>query len=338
MAVAGGPPETGGDGGAARLPQVEDAPGRRDGFVADLRDAAQEKREPALPVADVAHRLEALVILGPTPLEEMRDVEDRLLEDLPFAEEERDQQPPHPAVAVEEGMDRPELGMGQADPDQMREAVVAMEKDLQVAQRARHLLEGRRNEGRAARRGAGRADPVLRPAQLARLRTAAAHALHQPLVHFADQAHGRRQAGQPFEPVVHRRHVVDDFPRVADAARRRKARLGGEHVAERALRALDLAGEHGLLAHVHEHEEVGLGQGMDGAVQPAQRAVGRRQPGLYDPRHAHRRARRQRGGNEGPVAGGQEDVTAGAAPVARPAGVRHGPPRRDVTLHIALWR
>ena len=305
-----------------RLSQVEDAPGRRHGLGADLRHAAQEEREPAFPIAGVAHRLKTRIILSLMAFEEMRDVENRFRENLPFAEKKHDQQPPHPAVAVEEGVNRLELRMGQPDPDERGEIVVAVEKGLQIAQRTRHLLERRRHEDRVARRAAGRADPVLRPAQFARRRTAAAHARQQPLMHLTDQANGQRQVRQPFEPVIHGRHIVDHFTRVPGAAGRQKTRLGGEHVMERALRALDLAGEHGLLAHVHEREKARFGQGVDGAVQPAQGAVGRRQ---LRPRHANRRARRQRSGKEGPVAGGLEDVTAGPARIVRSARIRHGP-------------
>jgi hypothetical protein len=62
------------------------------------------------------------------------------------------------------------------------------------------------------------------------------------------------RSGEHRKPIV----VVEEAFEVAERVGSRT--WGGEEVLERALRALDLAGEHGLLAHVHEREDVGVGQ------------------------------------------------------------------------------
>jgi len=77
------------------------------------------------------------------------------------------------------------------------------------------------------------------------------------------------------------------------------------------LRALDLAGEHGLLADVHEHEQVGIGQREHGAIQPPQGVVGLRQALAQRAGEVQGRIRRQRRGDEGPVAGGLLQVATG---------------------------
>lgn len=47
------------------------------------------------------------------------------------------------------------------------------------------------------------------------------------------------------------------------------AGLDLQDVGEGRLRAFDLARQYGFLAHVHEDEEVGIGKGLDRAVQTA---------------------------------------------------------------------
>jgi hypothetical protein len=50
----------------------------------------------------------------------MRQIQHGLLEQAFFGEQKGDQQPPKAAVAVEEGVDGLELGMGQAHLDEWR--------------------------------------------------------------------------------------------------------------------------------------------------------------------------------------------------------------------------
>jgi hypothetical protein len=103
-------------------------------------------------------------------------------------------------------------------------------------------------------------DPVLRPAELAGGEQGAAHALEQLGVDLADEADGERQGVEPIKAVVHGSHVIHHLVHVLGLVGREDAGLGGEEVVERTLGALDLAGEHGLLTHLHEDEEVGIGK------------------------------------------------------------------------------
>jgi hypothetical protein len=69
--------------------------------LADLEDASEEELDPALPIARLADRRQPVVILGTVGLEVGTEVQQRAVEDLPLAEQERDQEPPDPAVAVD---------------------------------------------------------------------------------------------------------------------------------------------------------------------------------------------------------------------------------------------
>ena len=94
---------------------------------------------------------------------------------------------------------------------------------------------------------------------------------------LADEPKRERQAIQLPKPMVQRRDVVEDLVGVVGPRGVEEASLHLEHVAERCLGAFDLGGEDGLLAHVHEHEEFGVGQRLDGAVELAEQAVRARQ-------------------------------------------------------------
>ena len=59
-------------------------------FDTHLRNPTQEKGEPTLPITSVPNGLELVVILLSMALEEVRQIEDWLLECGAFAKEERD--------------------------------------------------------------------------------------------------------------------------------------------------------------------------------------------------------------------------------------------------------
>lgn len=73
--------------------------------------------------------------------------------------------------------------------------------------------------------------------------------------------------------MVHGGHVVDDLIDIFGAVRGKDVRLSREQVLQGALRALDLAGEHGFFPHIHEDEKVGIGKRLDGAIKATQSAI-----------------------------------------------------------------
>ena len=151
-------------------------------------------------------------------------------------------------------------------------------------------------------------------------------------MNLADQAHGHGQFGEPVQSVIQGPHVVDDLVHVLGAGIwPEQVRLGGQQILQRALRAFDLAGQHSFLAHVHEHEQIGVRQGEHGAVEPAQRTVGLREQGLKFALQAQRRVRRQGRGQEGPIAGGLAHVAPGAIGT-----LIHGHAARSVSYGRAL--
>jgi hypothetical protein len=94
-------------------------------------------------------------------------------------------------------------------------------------------------------------------------------------------------------------HVARHLEHVVEWGAGRLLHLEEQQVGERRLRALDLRGEHGLLAHVAVEEEVGVReQGGDG-VQPAEGEQGTLEQRLSRSGKVERRLRRQRRGDEG---------------------------------------
>jgi len=81
-------------------------------------------------------------------------------------EQERDQEPPHTTVAIDERVDGFELGVSEPDVDQDRQLVLLVEEALEVVESRMHLRERGRHEGRSFNGRVLRSDPVLMSAEL----------------------------------------------------------------------------------------------------------------------------------------------------------------------------
>jgi hypothetical protein len=221
--------------------KVEDGAGGNRCFLGSLGDSCEEEAEPSFPVAGLADRGEAVVVLGPVSPEVDAEVEERAVQDSPVDEEEADQESPDTAVTVQERVDRLELRMSEPDVDQCRQLVV-VEKPLEVVEGLLHLVNRRRHERRLGQGGVLGADPVLRLAELAGPAVRSAHAGQELPVDLGDQAKRQGEVGHPREAVVHRPHVVDDLVHILGkpAPGWLGVELRGQQVLERALGALDL--------------------------------------------------------------------------------------------------
>jgi hypothetical protein len=89
-----------------------------------------------------------------------------------------------------------------------------------------------------------------------------------------------------------------------------------------ALGALNLAGEHRLLAHVHEHKQIRVWQRFHRPIQPAQGSIGLGEKHLQFAAQPQRWIRWQRRRMESPEARGLAAVGTGAAR----SGFKHGLP------------
>ena len=199
------------------------------------------------------------------------EIEQRLFEDAPFAEIKRDEQPPDPAIAIEEGMYRLELDMGERRLDQGRQAALLfMEEALKVAHQVEDAVSRWRDEEGVARPRT--ADPVLRGAERARLLSAAAPGREQDGVHLQDQAQRERKAaGDTLQPVAERADVGRDLFDIIDRRAGRLVLLIEQEIGQRGLCTLDLGGEQRLLAHIHVEEEGRVRRHGTQAVKPPQR-------------------------------------------------------------------
>ena len=99
------------------------------------------------------------------------------MEDLPLAEQERNQQPANTAVAVDEWVDRLELGVRQTAVDKDGETFGVVKKPLQVVEPRGHLIDRRRDEACRGQCATRRAKPVLGVAELSRRPVTSTYAL-----------------------------------------------------------------------------------------------------------------------------------------------------------------
>ena len=179
-----------------------------------------------------ADALERVVVLLATGLEVGRQVQERLGQPVPDDEEEHDQQPSEPAVAVEERVDRLELVVQQRGLDERWQSRVLVDEALEIAQQLGRSVRRRRHERGGLDRGAGRPDPVLGGAELARLAIPPADTGEDHGVHLPDEPGTEREGVEALQAGFHRPDVVDDLLDVG--VRAAVAGLGVEHVGSEA--------------------------------------------------------------------------------------------------------
>lgn len=168
------------------LPERQDRPGRIRRGAAYLVDSAQEEPEPTFPIALGADRSQAIVVLGSVGLQVEAEVEERSCEYASLAEEERDEEPPHASVAVEEGVDGLELSVRQAAVHQGGEPVSVVEEPLEGVKGLAHLVGWRWNEMGLVEAAPGRADPILGAPELARVVVPTSYSLKQLAMNLAE--------------------------------------------------------------------------------------------------------------------------------------------------------
>lgn len=86
-------------------------------------------------------------------------------------------------------------------------------------------------------------------------------------MNFADQPDRNRKFGEAFETVIHGTDVVHHFIDIPWSIGREDFRFCCQYVLQRALRPFNLARQHGLFTDVHIHEQVWVGQRLDGPIE-----------------------------------------------------------------------
>ena len=173
-------------------------------------------------------------------------------------------------------MDRLELDMEQPGLDESRQLRgVLVQEALELSEAAVEFGDRRRNEQGVA--GPGAADPVLRAPEFAGALGPATTALEQPGVHLADEPERERQGLEPLQAMHHGVNVVRDLADVVDRLAGLGLGLEAQEVGQRRLRALNLGGEHRLLADVHVEEQLLARQEHGDAVKPAKGTLGEAQ-------------------------------------------------------------
>lgn len=149
-----------------------------------LGDAGQEEGEPPRPVTVRRDPKQVLVIGISAGFDPGGDVQQRRRQQPPFDQQEDNQEPTDPAVAVYERMYRLELVVEATNSDQRRVGVIGMKILLERIQALPQTLRWRRNIGRVVQGAAGRPDPVGAAPKLSRRRVASTHPGQQRIVCF----------------------------------------------------------------------------------------------------------------------------------------------------------
>jgi hypothetical protein len=124
MTIAGCAAQMLGDSLAMVFAQLKNLARRLSRLHAHFRDSAQEENEPAFPIAALAHGLQVIVVGPSVAFEVVREIQDWFVERAAFAQEKRDQQPTHTAVAIEEGVNSLELRVSESNLDEQRYVLV----------------------------------------------------------------------------------------------------------------------------------------------------------------------------------------------------------------------
>ena len=138
------------------------------------------------------------------------------------------------------------------------------------------------------------------------------HTGQQPAMQSQHQRSGQPTRGERTNAVVEGGHVVDHFGDIPRSFRIMDVRLGPKQVAQRTLRTLDLARQDRFPTYEHEHEEIRVGQNLNGTVKPTEGLICMGQQRLQFSVDVKRRIGWQRFGKEGVEALRLTDVGAGA--------------------------
>ncbi len=125
--------------------------------------------------------------------EGVTQVEHRLMQDVSVGQQQRDQQPTDSSIAVQERVNRLELGVNEAAVDQHREIVPRMQKTLEVVERVPHPPHRRRDERRVGKRHVAGTDPIPRRAELPRLLVGTAHVAREFGVNLTNEPQRQRK-------------------------------------------------------------------------------------------------------------------------------------------------
>src|SRR5438270_4751604 len=100
------------------LPQLQYPAGRIGGRTADLTHPPEKKLQPGFPMPGIADGHKPVVILGPMEFEIMAQIQQWKFQNATLTQQKRNQQPSDAPVAVQERVNRLELGVSQSTDNQ----------------------------------------------------------------------------------------------------------------------------------------------------------------------------------------------------------------------------
>jgi len=203
------------------------------------------------------------------PLEVEAEIQERLVNNAEVDECKRDDEPPEPAVSVEIGVDRFELGMGSGNSHERKLAAAwNIEVPLEVGETVTYARGRRWNIARIP--WARTANPILCGADNSRLPLPAASVLEQTSMDFIEEPRRKRQVLDTNKSKSQRADIIGDLDGITVGRRVTILVFEEQHVGERGLRSLDLRREERLFPEVHENEEVRVRNHLGDSVEASE--------------------------------------------------------------------
>jgi hypothetical protein len=273
------------------LAQLQEANRLSVRLVCGFLDSLEKEIHPGVPVASLVQLQQQVDIQLAMALKIGAEVENRRIQTSPFDQEQRKEQTPDPPVTIPERVDGFELVMDQSQLDEQRIGVrraLPMKVLLEAVESLLHLRDRGGNEpGVLDAVINATSDPTLTPTEVARLFPTAANTPHQHLMHVPNQAKRHGKGLEQVEPMMHRRDVVPDLPRVVvrshPPARSSTLRFQDDQLLRRGDGPLHAARKDRLAVKQRRADQVGIELPRSRAGQTPERVLrGGEQPDRLD--------------------------------------------------------
>lgn len=189
-------------------------PDGANGLFSGLGNCVGKKVQPMLPVPIGANLVEQFIIARTMFFLVEAQIQQRFAQDFLVAQDQGNQQPAQPSVAVQKGMNGLKLDVRHCRLQQSGHwGGPVMEEQFQITHARHNMFRRRRNKHRVT--WTGTADPILAAPEFTGCGIFSPPAGHEFGVHFLNQPQLKwKSTSHPLQPMLHSRHVITDFARV----------------------------------------------------------------------------------------------------------------------------
>ena len=259
-------------------PKVEQSAGPRGRIARLFHDALGDEADPTVPSAAPADGEQMLAVLTVVLFQVVRQVEQGLGEQSPFAEHQREEQSPDAAVAIHEGVDCLELIMHEREIDDDGSITGRVEKPLEVFEQRRQPGVNRGDKSAVVPIIPLAADADIAMAEFAGAFIAAANPGHEHAVDYPDDPERKGLAlPDEFQAVLGSEYVVLHLLDIGGVGDLIRLRFEQEQLIEPGDRPFDAARRDGFPLDERADQQMGIGEHPTDAGQFADGPFGFRQ-------------------------------------------------------------